>query len=129
MKTFTVQFHEHDQADLMTVNKLSEQDFDTLSSGGVRQLCELDTNMGLFVFLDAEDGEGNESYHIIRYEEDREEPSDYYSLELKDFYDLIALFMSQTYIDDNDEEDSYGPVHHLAHLLFHIVDSGKDVTP
>ncbi|MCU9595075.1 cytosolic protein [Caldibacillus thermolactis] len=129
MKTFTVQFHEHDQADPMTVNKLSEQDFDTLSSGGVRQLCELDTNMGLFVFLDAEDGEGNESYHIIRYEEDREEPSDYYSLELKDFYDLIALFMSQTYIDDNDEEDSYGPVHHLAHLLFHIVDSGKDVIP
>lgn len=48
MKTFTVHFHEHDQVDAMTVKKLSEQDFDTVSSGGVRQLFELDTNLGLF---------------------------------------------------------------------------------
>ncbi|NCU19044.1 cytosolic protein [Pallidibacillus pasinlerensis] len=129
MKTFTVHFHEHDQADAMTVKKLSEQDFDTVSSGGVRQLFELDTNLGLFVFMDAEDNEGNETYHILRYEEDSEEPNDYYSLELKDFYDLVALYMSDMYVEDDEDEDSYGPVQHLAHLLFHIVDSGKEVTP
>lgn len=129
MKPFTVQFHEHDQAEAMTVKKLSEQDFDTITSGGVRQLAELDTNLGLFVFLDAEDGEGNETYHILRYEEGSEDPNDYYSLELKDLYDLLALYMSQTYVDDEGEEESYGPIHHLAHLLFHIVESGKEVTP
>lgn len=132
MKPFTVHFHEEDQADSMTVKKLSEQDFDSIAEGGTRQLFELDTNLGLFVFLDAEDGEGNESYHALRFEEDSEEPTDYYSFELKDFYDLMSLFMSQMYVQEEDEdgeEEAYGPVHHLAHLLFHIFESGEKVTP
>lgn len=132
MKTFTVHFHQEDEANAMTVKKLSDADFDNVAAGGTRQLFELDTNIGLFVFLDVEDEDGNESYHALRFEGESEDPTDFYSFELKDFYDLMALFMSQMYVEEEDEdgeEESYGPVHHLAHLLFHIVESGQDVTP
>jgi hypothetical protein len=132
MKSFNVHFHEGDRVDTMTVNKLSEADFDEVAAGGTRQLFELDTNLGFFIFCDAEDANGKESYLALRYEEDADDPSDIYSFELKDFYDFMALFMSQMYFDeDNDdgEEEAYGPVHHLAHLLHHILSDGQNVTP
>lgn len=128
MKTFQVQFHQEDQVDQMTVHKLSETDFHNAIQGGVRQLFELDTNLGLFLFLDGEDEKGKESYHVLRFEEESEEPSDYYSFSLKDFYEFGALFMSQMFLEENEDEEAYEPVHHLAHLLFYIVESGKEVT-
>jgi len=130
MKSYQVDFHHEDQVEQMTVLKLTEQDFDHATNGGARQLFELDTNLGLFIFLDGEDEEGKESYHVLRFEEENEEPSDYYSFELKDFYQFLALFMSQMYVEDDEEdEEAYEPVQHLAHLLFHIVESGERVTP
>jgi len=130
MKTYTVHFHQEDRVDAMQVEKLSEADFDKLAAGGIRQLFELDTNFGSFVFLDAEDDQANESYIVMRYEDDEaDDASDIYSFKLKDFYDMLALFMSQMYFDEEDDEDIDGPVHQLAHLLHHIVEDGKDVTP
>ena len=29
--------------------------------------------------------------------------------------------------DEAEESEEYGPVHHLAHLMFHIVEAGKSV--
>ncbi|MCU9613558.1 cytosolic protein [Caldibacillus lycopersici] len=132
MKSFTVHFHQEDRVDQMNVMKLSEAEFDDQAAGGTRQLFELDTNLGFFVFVDAENHEGKESYYALRYEEDQDDPSDIYAFELKDFYDMMSLFMSQMYFDedsDDGEEEAYGPVHHLAHLLFHIVEAGEDVNP
>lgn len=133
MKSFSVNFHKEDRMEEMKVSKLSEADFDNMAAGGTRQLFELDTNLGFFIFLDAEDHNGKESYFALRYEGDEEDPSDIYSFDLKDFYDLMSLFMSQMYFDeeneDDGEEEAYGPVHHLAHLLYHIVEEGQDITP
>jgi hypothetical protein len=136
MKSFEVHFHAEDQFSGMTVQKLSEEDFDKVVAGGARQLFELDTNFGFFLFADAEDSEGNQSYLALKYEDSEGEksPSEIYSFELEDFYELLALFMSQVYFDDDpdndgDEEEHYGPIHHLAHLLMHISESGSEVTP
>lgn len=133
MKSYQVTFHQEDQADQMIVNKLSEADFNAAIEGGMRQLFELDTNIGLFIFVDGEDKDGNETYHALRFKDDEdEEPSDYYSFKLKDFYDFTALFMSQMYVEEDEsdsDEEAYEPIHHLAHLLFHIVESGEGVTP
>ncbi|WP_033828741.1 hypothetical protein [Bacillus andreraoultii] len=132
MKSFQVTFHQEDQADQMVVKKLSEADFNAAIEGGMRQLFELDTNIGLFIFVDGEDKDGGETYHALRFQDEKEEPSDYYSFELKDFYEFIALFTSQMYIEDDEsesDEEAYEPIHHLAHLFFHIVESGEGVTP
>ena len=75
MKSFTVQFHQEDQTDNMTVQKLSEDDFNQLTEGGTRHLFELDTNIGFFVFFDATDEKGTQSHLILQYEEDSEDPS------------------------------------------------------
>ncbi|WP_062356883.1 hypothetical protein [Bacillus kwashiorkori] len=129
MNTYTVTFHKDDMNAPMTIHKYSEEDFDKATTGGTRQLFELDTNFGFFIFLDAEDNEGKESFFALRYEEEEEVPSDYYRFELKDFYDMMALFMSQMYVEDEEEADNYGPIHHLAHLLHHIVEDGQNVQP
>ena len=49
----------------MQVQKLSEEDFNRVTEGGTRHLFELDTNIGFFIFFDAEDGEGKESYFVF----------------------------------------------------------------
>jgi hypothetical protein len=128
MKSFTVQFHREDQMENMTVQKLNEQDFEKATEGGTRHLFELDTNIGYFVFFDAEDAEGNVSYLVLQYEEDNEDPSACYGFELKDFYEFVALYLNDLEFGDEeevDEEEQYGPIHHLAHLLYHIVEEGN----
>ena len=135
MKSFTVQFHKEDQTDSMTVQKLSEDDFNTVTEGGTRHLFELDSNIGFFIFFDAEDGSGNESYLVLQYEEDNEDPSACYGFELKDFYQFAALHLNDLEFqdeleeqeDDEMEEEAYSPIHHLAHLLYHIVEEGKEI--
>lgn len=130
MKSFTVQFHKEDQADTMNVQKLSEEDFEKVTEGGTRHLFELDTNIGFFVYFDAEDSEGKESYLVLHYEDEEENPSGCYSFELKDFYQFAALHLNDLEFHDEQDEDAeeeYGPIHHLAHLMYHIIEEGKNV--
>ncbi|MBS4190844.1 cytosolic protein [Bacillus sp. FJAT-49705] len=132
MKEFTVHFHKEDQVESMKVQKLSEADFERLTEGGTRHLFELDTNIGFFIYFDAIDNNGKESYMVLQYEEDNEDPSACYAFELKDFYQFAALHLNDLeFQEENDENDSdeeeYSPIHHLAHLMYHIVEDGKDL--
>jgi hypothetical protein len=133
MNSFTVTFHQEDNVDTMLVQKLTEQEFEKASEKGTRQLFELDTNIGYFIFFDAEDEDGDLSYLVFQYEENSEEPIACFSFEMKDFYEFAALYLQgmADYEQSEEEEDDeeYGPIHHLAHLLFHVVDSGEDVNP
>lgn len=132
MKEFTVQFHKEDQVDEMKVQKLNEEDFENATAGGTRHLFELDTNIGFFIYFDAIDSSGKESYMVLQYEEENEDPSACYAFELKDFYQFTALqlndleFNEETPDEEADEEE-YSPIHHLAHLMYHIVEDGKDI--
>lgn len=127
MNSFIVGFHQEDNIDSMQIQKLNEVEFEKATSGGVRQLFELDTNIGYFVFLDAEDDEGDVSYLVLQYDEMEEDPSDYYSFAQKDFYEFMVLYLQGVGDLDEEETEEYGPVHHLAHLMFHIVEEGKSV--
>jgi hypothetical protein len=129
MKTFNVSFHAEDQVETMAVQKLSSEDYDKATEGGTRHLFDLDTNIGFFVFFDAENNEGKESYLVLQYENESEEPSNCYGFELKDFYEFSALYLNDLEFTEelSEEEGEYGPVHHLAHLLYHIVEEGKAV--
>lgn len=130
MKSFSAHFHKEDQVNAMEVKKLNEQDFEKVTEGGTRHLFELDTNIGFFVFFDAEDADGRESYLVLQYEDDNEDPSACYGFKLKDFYQFTALFLNDMEFSDetdDEEEEEYGPIHHLAHLLFHIVEQGNSV--
>lgn len=133
MKAFTVNFHKEDQVDSMNVQKLSEEDFSKVTEGGTRHLFELDTNIGFFVYFDAVDNEGVESYLVLHYEDEQEEPSGCYAFELKDFYQFAALhlndleFHDEVGEDEEEEEEEYSPIHHLAHLMYHIIEEGKNI--
>jgi hypothetical protein len=129
MNPFSVEFHKEDQTDAMTVQKMNEEDFHRATEGGTRHLFELDTNVGFFVFFDGEDKDGKEWYLVLHYEEEQEDPSACYSFELKDFYQFTALYLNDLEFNEetNEEEEAYGPIHHLAHLLFHIVEEGKKI--
>ncbi|TKC19552.1 cytosolic protein [Robertmurraya kyonggiensis] len=131
MKAFTVNFHKEDQVDSMNVQKLSEEDFSTVTEGGTRHLFELDTNVGFFVYFDAVNNEGVESYLVLHYEDEQEEPSGCYAFELKDFYQFAALHLNdlefQDEVEVDQEEEEYGPIHHLAHLMYHIIEEGKNI--
>ncbi|WP_338469513.1 cytosolic protein [Niallia sp. XMNu-256] len=129
MNTFTVQFHKEDQVDSMTVQKLSEDDFNRVTEGGTRHLFELDTNIGFFIFFDAFDEKGGQSHLILQYDEDNEDPSACYAFQKDDYYEFMALYLNdlefQEEEETEEEEQEYGPIHHLAHLLFHIVEEGN----
>ena len=130
MKSFTVQFHKEDQTDNMTVDKLSEEDFNQLTEGGTRHLFEVDTNIGFFVFFDAEDEKGTQSHLVLQYEEESEDPTACYRFKKDDFYEFMALYLNDLEFQDEENEDDeevYGPIHHLAHLLFHIIEEGKEL--
>jgi len=132
MLEFTVKFHLEDDMEEMKVQKLSPDDFERVTEGGTRHLFDLDTNIGFFVFFDAGDSDGNMSYLSLRYEEDEEDPSECYRFELKDFYEFIALYLNDLEFGDEvmaeqEEEEIYGPIQHLAHLLFHVAEDGKTV--
>jgi hypothetical protein len=133
MQSFVVSFHQEDHVDSMQIQKLNQEDFGKATEGGTRQLFELDTNIGFFVFFDAEDVDGVVSYLVLQYEEENEDPTACYSFRLEDFYEFTALYLNDLEFneEDNDEEnedeEEYGPIHHLAHLLFHIVEEGKDL--
>jgi hypothetical protein len=131
MKSFVVSFHQEDNIDTMQIQKLNQEDFDKATEGGTRHLFELDTNIGFFVFFDAEDIDGTVSYMVLQYEEDHEEPVACYAFQLSDFYEFMALYLNDLEfsdeIDDEDDDEAYGPIHHLAHLLFHIVEEGRDL--
>ncbi|AZV43162.1 cytosolic protein [Peribacillus asahii] len=133
MNTFIVGFHQEDNVDSMQVQKLTEAEFEKSTSGGIRRLFELDTNIGFFVFLDAEDEEGDVSHLVLKYEEDAEDaedPSDFYSFSQNDFYEFMALYLHGIdELEEEEESEEYGPVHHLAHLLHHIVEEGNAVKP
>lgn len=130
MKSFTVNFHKEDQVAPMNVKLLEEDDFHKVTEGGTRHLFELDTNLGFFVFFDGEDVEGQLHYLALQYEEGQEDPSLCFSFELKDFYEFIALFLNdlefqEEEVLEDDEAQEYGPIHHLGHLLYHIVEEAK----
>lgn len=132
MKSFIVSFHQADDVDNMQVQKLNKDDVEKATAGGARHLFELEINNELFTFFDAEDADGTISYMMLQYEEDDEEPVACYSFKLEDFYQFMALYLngleSSEETDEEDEEtEEYGPIHHLAHLLFHIVDEGQDL--
>lgn len=133
MNSFIVNFHKEDNVDTMQIQKLSEEDFQKATEGGTRHLFDLDTNMGFFVFFDAEDEEGNVSHMLLQYEEDNEDPVACYSFQMKDFYEFMALYLNDLEFNEevNEEEDEevHGPIHHLAHLLYHIVEEGQEVKP
>ncbi len=131
MNSFVVSFHQEDNVDSMQIQKLNQEDFEKATNGGTRHLFDLDTNIGFFVFLDAEDDEGTVSYLVLQYEEDQEDPTACYSFRLEDFYQFAALYLNDLEFSEekNDEEDDeeYGPIHHLGHLIYHIVEEGKDI--
>ncbi|AGX05062.1 MULTISPECIES: hypothetical protein [Bacillaceae] len=133
MKSFTVEFHKEDQVEAMKVSKLNEEDFNIATEGGTRHLFELDTNVGFFIYFDAISNDGTESYLVLHYEEENEEPSACYSFELKDFYQFAALqlndleFSEEAGEEGEDEEEVYGPIHHLAHLMYHIIEEGQKI--
>lgn len=130
MKTFTVNFHKEDQVEAMKIDKLSEEDFNRVTEGGTRHLFELDTNIGFFVYFDAVDSKENESYLVLHYEEDQEEPIGCYSFQLKDFYQFCALHLNDLEFQDEaneDDDEEYSPIHHLAHLMYHIIEEGKEI--
>ncbi|MCL6574461.1 MAG: cytosolic protein [Bacillus sp. (in: Bacteria)] len=130
MKSFVVGFHQEDNVDSMQIQKLSQEEFTKSSEGGTRKLFELDTNIGLFVFFDGANSDGDVSYMVLQYEDENDDPVACYSFQLKDFYEFMALFLNDLEINDETEEedeDEYGPIHHLAHLLFHIIEEGKDL--
>jgi lipoprotein NlpI len=132
MKTFKVNFHKEDQVNPMNVTKVNEEDFNALTEGGTRHLFELDTNIGFFVFFDAIDNEGTEHYMVLQYEEEQEEPIACYKFELQDFYQFMALYLndqefSDEAMDEEEDDQEYGPIHHLAHLMYHIAEDGKEL--
>ncbi|WP_413307700.1 cytosolic protein [Bacillus sp. 1P10SD] len=128
MKSFVVGFHQEDNVDAMQIQKLSQEEFEKATEGGTRHLFELDTNIGLFVFFDGADVDGNLSYMVLQYEEENEEPSACYSFQLKDFYEFMALYLNDIdYEETGEEEQEYGAMQHLAHLIFHIVEEGRDL--
>ncbi|MCF7622736.1 MULTISPECIES: hypothetical protein [Bacillaceae] len=134
MNTFIVGFHQEDNVDSMQVQKLTSAEFEKATSRGFRRLFELDTNIGYFVFFDAENDEGDLSHLVLQYEEDNQDPSDCYSFTKNDFYEFMALYlqgMDEVEVEDEEDDDNeeYGPIHHLAHLMFHIVEEGKSVKP
>ncbi|WP_350298903.1 cytosolic protein [Peribacillus frigoritolerans] len=134
MNTFIVGFHQEDNVDSMQVQKLTAAEFEKATSRGFRRLFELDTNIGYFVFFDAEDDEGDLSHLVLQYEEDNQDPSDCYSFTKNDFYEFMALYlqgMDEVEVEDEEDDanEEYGPIHHLAHLMFHIVEEGKSVKP
>ncbi|MET1179091.1 cytosolic protein [Peribacillus simplex] len=134
MNTFIVGFHQEDNVDSMEVQKLTSAEFEKSTSRGFRRLFELDTNIGYFVFFDAEDDEGDLSHLVLQYEEDSQDPSDCYSFTKNDFYEFMALYLQgmdevEVENEEDDDNEEYGPIHHLAHLMFHIVEEGKSVKP
>lgn len=136
MKEFTVHLHEGDALQDMHVKKLSLTEFDEMIAGGIRQLFELDTNIGFFLFVDAEDHDGKIHYLVMRYEEETmEKPMDIYAFQLEEFYEMVALYLSQAYFDEMEHEGKLpvgevdGPIYHLAHLLSHVVMDGQGIDP
>ncbi|WP_409288168.1 cytosolic protein [Peribacillus sp. SCS-37] len=129
MKSFVVSFHQEDNVDTMQIQKLSSEEFDESAAGGARHLFDLDTNIGYFVFMDAEDIDGDISYMIVQFEGESETPQAYYSFSLEDFYEFTALFLSGQSEAEEDEEQEYGPLQHLGHLLHHIIEEGQSLNP
>lgn len=135
MNSFVVSFHKEDNVDAMQIQKLNEEDFQKATEGGTRHLFDIDTNMGFFVFFDAEDTEGNVSHMLLQYEEDNEDPVACYSFQMKDFYEFMALYLNDLEFNEeeneneneNEDDEVHGPIHHLAHLLYHIVEEGQAV--
>lgn len=129
MKSFIVSFHQEDNVDSMQIQKLNQGDFDKATAGGTRHLFELDTNIGFFVFFDAEDADGVVSYMVLQYREESDEPVGCYSFKMEDFYEFMALYLNDLEFNDEaeEEDEEYGPIHHLAHLLFHIVEDGEEI--
>ncbi|MCD7035609.1 cytosolic protein [Metabacillus sp. GX 13764] len=132
MQTFTVQLHKEDAIEEMKVQKVAEDEFAALTEGGTRHLFELDTNIGFFIFFDAEDTSGKESYLVLHYEEnpDEEDPSACYSFELKDFYQFTALYLNDLEFREEldtleSEDEEYGPIHHLGHIMYHVVEADR----
>ena len=96
MNSFIVGFHEEDNTDSMQIQKLNEVEFEKATGRGVRQLFELDTNIGYFVFLDAEDDEGDVSYLVLQYEEMKRSPQIVIHLHKKIFMNLWLFIYKES---------------------------------
>jgi len=133
MNSFVVTFHKEDNVDTMQVQKLNEDDYNKATEGGTRHLFEIDTNIGFFVFFDAEDARGDVSHLVLQYEEESEDPTACYSFAMKDYYEFMALYLNDLeFIDESDEEEEKeleenSSIHQLVHLLFHIVEEGNGI--
>ncbi|MGA5691326.1 cytosolic protein [Cytobacillus pseudoceanisediminis] len=131
MKNFTVMFHKEDNVQPMAVQKLNENDFELYTEGGTRHLFELNSNVGYFIFFDAIDKEGKESYLVLQYEGESEEPSACFAFELKDFYQFTALYLNDLDFNEGNnagrEEEAYTPIQHLAHLMYHVIEESKKI--
>ena len=72
---------------------------------------------------------------VLQYEDENEDPSACYAFELKDFYQFAALHLNDLEFQDENleesdeetDEEEFSPIHHLAHLMYHIVEEGKTV--
>jgi len=133
MKSFVVSFHQEDHVDSMQIQKLNEEEFNKAIAGGTRPLFELDTNFGLLLFFDAADEDGAISHMMLQYEEGHEEASACYSFRMEDFYEFMALYLydmqfsEESEEEDGEGEEEYSPIHHLAHILFHITEEARDI--
>lgn len=66
-------------------------------------------------------GDGLLSHLILLYPEENNDPSDCYSFSRNDCYEFMVLYLQGM----EEEEQEYGPIHHMEHLMFHIVEEGK----
>ena len=133
MKSFNVTFHKEDNVDNMQIQKLNDEEYHNATIGGTRHLFEIDTNIGFFVFFDAEDKDGNVSHLLLQFEEEEEEPVACYSFAMKDYYEFMALYLNDLeFIDETEDQEEVeleesNSIHHLVHLLFHIIEEGNDL--
>lgn len=133
MKSFNVTFHKEDNVDNMQIQKLNDEEYHSSTEGGTRHLFEIDTNIGFFVFFDAEDKDGNVSHLLLQFEEEEEEPVACYSFAMKDYYEFMALYLNDLeFIDETEDQEEVeleesNSIHHLVHLLFHIIEEGNDI--
>jgi len=99
---------------MIRVRTFDDNEFDVIASEGASILFDLVNEDGVYFFGDCEDKNGNTTY-FIRFLNREDRRVTFYSLDLKDFYDLVSLYMANQYNSDI-------PLDYLHHCLYHIVE-------